>query len=141
MTDKALRALSRSKIALLTTYKRDGTAVSTPVSVVVDRDGDVAYIRTYDHTGKAKRLRRNPTVLAAPATFRGRPLGPVIHGVAQILDGDAAAQASRKISRHAPLLEGLVVPLTARLRKYTMLHYAVTAPISSAGNGPGTCPL
>lgn len=129
MADNALHVLSRSKIALLTTYKRDGTAVSTPVSVVVDRDGEVAYIRTYGHTGKAKRLRRNTTVLAAPATFRGKPIGPAIRCMAQLLHGDAAARASREISRHSPFLEGLVVPLTARLRKYTMLHYAVTAPL------------
>ena len=74
MPDCALHALSRSKIALLTTYKRDGTAVSTPVSVVVDRDGDVAYIRTYSHTGKAKRLRRNPAVLAARRRSGESPL-------------------------------------------------------------------
>ncbi len=61
MTENALQALRRSKIALLTTYKRDGTAVSTPVSIVVDRDAEVAYLRTYSHTGKAKRLRRNAT--------------------------------------------------------------------------------
>lgn len=125
MSDNALHALSRRKIALLTTYKRDGTAVSTPVSVAVEPDGDVAYIRTYSHTGKAKRLRRNNTVLAAPATFRGKPLGPVIRCVAQILQGEAAARASRKISRHSPFLEGLVIPLTAWLRGYTMLHYSV----------------
>jgi hypothetical protein len=118
-----LHALRRSKITLLTTYKRDGTAVSTPVSVVVD--GDVAYIRTYSHTGKAKRLRRNNTVLAAPATFRGKPLGPAIRCTADLLHGDAAARASRRISRHSPFLEGLMVPLTARLRKYSMLHYVV----------------
>ncbi len=123
MPDHTLQALRRSKIALLTTFKRDGSAVSTPVSVVVD--GDVAYIRTYSHTGKAKRLRRDATVLAAPATFRGKPLGPAIRGAARLLHGQAAARASRKISRHSPLLEGLVIPLTARLRGYTVLHYAI----------------
>ena len=122
--DNRLDALTRSKIALLTTYKRDGTAVSTPVSVVVD--GEVAYIRTYSHTGKAKRLRRNNTLLAAPATLRGKPLGPAIRCTAELLHGDAAACASHRISRHSPFLEGLVIPLTAGLRKYTMLHYAVT---------------
>ena len=130
MTDNALCALSRRKIALLTTYRRDGTAISTPVSIVVDRDADVAYLRTYSHTGKAKRLRRNPTVLAAPATIRGKPLGPEIRGVAQLLHGDAAARASRKVSRHSPFLEGLMIPLTARLRGYAMLHYAITAPLN-----------
>jgi hypothetical protein len=127
MPERDLHGMSRSKIALLTTYKRDGTAVSTPVSVVVD--GDVAYIRTYGHTGKAKRLRRNNAVLAAPATFRGKPLGPGVPCTAELLHGDAAARASRKISRHSPFLEGLAIPLTARLRKYTMLHYAVTGSI------------
>jgi hypothetical protein len=138
MSDNPLHALNRSKIALLTTYKRDGTAVSTPVSVVVDRDGTVAYIRTYSHTGKAKRLRRNPAVLAAPATFRGKPLGPAIPCVAQLLEGDAAARASRRMSRHSPVIEGLAVPLTARLRKYTMLHYAITfhSPLRVSAAGP-----
>jgi hypothetical protein len=139
MPERGLLSLSRSKITLLTTYKRDGTAVSTPVSVVVD--GDVAYIRTYSHTGKAKRLRRNSTALAAPATFRGKPLGPGIRCRAELLHGEAAARASRKISRHSPFLEGLAIPLTARLRKYTMLHYAVTESavgLSGAGNSvPG----
>lgn len=123
MPDNSLHALSRRKIALLTTYKRDGTAVSTPVSIVVD--GDVAYIRTYSHTGKAKRLRRNNNVLAAPATFNGKVIGPQIRCVARILDGEAASLASRKISRRSPFLEGLLIPLTARLRRYTMLHYAL----------------
>lgn len=124
MTDNPLRTLGRRKIALLTTYKRDGTAVATPVSIVVD--GTIAYIRTYSHTGKAKRLRRNNTVLAAPSTFKGTPVGPPIRCVARLLDGDTASRASRKVSRHSPLLEGLLIPLTARLRNYTMLHYALT---------------
>lgn len=107
MTDDALHALNRSKIALLTTYKRDDTAVSVVV------DGDVAYFRTYSYTEKAVRLRQYPTVLAAPATFRGKPLGPVNCCAAQLQHGSAAAQASRKISRHSPFWEGLVIPLTA----------------------------
>ncbi len=106
MADDALNTLSRSKIALLTTYKRDGTAVSTPVSIVVDRDGDVAYVRTYSHTGKAKRLRRNTAVLAAPATFRGKPLGPDIRGVAHLLHGDAAGRHHAKYPGTHPFSRG-----------------------------------
>ena len=45
---------------LLTTYRRDGTPVGTPVNIAVD--GDHAYIRTYDRAGKAKRQRHNPNV-------------------------------------------------------------------------------
>ncbi len=35
----------RQKTVLLTTYKRDGTQVGTPVHIAVD--GDHAYVRTY----------------------------------------------------------------------------------------------
>lgn len=73
MSDNPLAALNRSRIALLTTYKRDGTAVSTPVSIVVERDGAVAYIRTYSHAGKAKRLRRNPPCWPRPRHFAASP--------------------------------------------------------------------
>ena len=51
------------RTALLTTYKRDGTAVSTPVTLAVD--GDHAYVRTWDSAWKAKRMRNNPAVLVA----------------------------------------------------------------------------
>jgi len=123
MSISHLRPLGRRKVALLATYRRNGTAVRTPVSIVVD--GDTAYIRTFGHTGKAKRIRRNNDVLVAPATFRGKPLGPEIRANAWLLNGDAARQASRRISRRSPLLEGLIVPLVARLRNYVMLHYAL----------------
>jgi len=42
----------------LTTFRKNGTPVATPVHVVVD--GDVAYFRTWDVAGKAKRLRQTP---------------------------------------------------------------------------------
>ena len=123
MSPDQLQSLGRRKVALLATYRRNGDAVRTPVSIVVE--GDTAYIRTFDHTGKAKRLRRNKEVLVAPATFRGRPLGPEIRATARLLEGAVAHRASRRISRHSPLLEGLIVPLVARLRKYVMVHYAL----------------
>jgi hypothetical protein len=42
----ALVPLKSSKTILLTTYKRDGTAVGTPVSIAFD--GDRAFFRSYD---------------------------------------------------------------------------------------------
>ena len=56
----------------LTTFRRDGRAVPTPVHLVVD--GDAGFFRTWDVAGKAKRLRHTSAVRIAPATFRGRPL-------------------------------------------------------------------
>src|SRR6266545_4115879 len=70
MTD-ALEPLRHSKTILLTTYKRDGTPVATPVSIAFD--GDRAFFRTYHKAGKTKRLRNNPQLEAAPCTLRGHP--------------------------------------------------------------------
>jgi hypothetical protein len=75
----------------LTTFRRDGRAVATPVHLVVD--GDVAFFRTWDVAGKAKRLRHTPAVRIAPATFRGRPLGSAIPAQAQLLDGEQPRSA------------------------------------------------
>jgi len=48
----ALVPLKSSKTILLTTYKRDGTAVGTPVSIAFD--GDRAFFRSYDKAWKTK---------------------------------------------------------------------------------------
>ena len=64
----------KRRTALLSTYKRDGTTVATPVTIAVD--GDRAYVRTWDSAWKAKRMRNNPAVLVAPSTVRGRVTGP-----------------------------------------------------------------
>jgi phytoene dehydrogenase-like protein len=42
----------------LTSYRRGGTPVGTPVHVVAE--GDRAYFRTWDATWKFKRIRNNP---------------------------------------------------------------------------------
>jgi hypothetical protein len=61
--------LGHTKTILLTTYKRDGAPVSSPVSIAFA--GDRAFFRSYDGAWKTKRLRNNPRVEAAPATLRG----------------------------------------------------------------------
>ncbi len=49
-------ALSASKYMLLTTFRRDGRPVATPVHVVAE--ADKVFFRTWDVSGKAKRLRQ-----------------------------------------------------------------------------------
>ena len=61
---------------LLTTYKRDGTPIGTPVNIAVD--GNRAFVRTFDTAWKLKRIHNNPEVEIAPSTWRGRPTGPAI---------------------------------------------------------------
>ena len=89
----------KRRTALLTTYKRDGTPVATPVTIAVERDH--AYVRTWDSAWKAKRMRNNPAVAVAPATIRGRPRGEAIGARSRLLEGDGG-QARRARDRAPP---------------------------------------
>jgi PPOX class probable F420-dependent enzyme len=121
----AFAPFARQRAVLLTTFRRDSTAVGTPVSIAVE--GDHAFFRTYEQTWKAKRLRRNPAVTIAPSTVRGKPTGPAIHARARLLSGDEATHAARALARKHPLLHGILVPWLHRLCGYTTLHYELTA--------------
>jgi uncharacterized protein len=72
------------KRTLLVTYRRDGTPVPTPVWAA-EADG-LLYVRSERASGKAKRLRRDPRMLIAPCTVRGRPLGAPLEASARVLD-------------------------------------------------------
>lgn len=105
---------------LLTTYKRDGTPVSTPVSIVVE--GDRAFIRTWDTAWKFRRIRNNPEVEIAPSTAGGKPTGPAIRAYARVLTGEESARAGRLLTRKYPILHGFLVPLIHRLRRNRTVH-------------------
>ena len=64
-------ALSDEKYMLLTTFRRDGTPVSTPVWVVPLDGGDVGFW-TSSGSGKAKRLAHTDRVTVQPCDARGR---------------------------------------------------------------------
>lgn len=117
--------LHDTRTALLTTYRRVGTGVSTPVSIAFD--GEHAFFRTWHTAGKAKRLANNPRVEVAPCTFRGRPTGPAIQARAKLLDGDDARKASAALAKRHPVLLGILVPLVHRLMRYRTLHYVISA--------------
>src|ERR1700733_8875173 len=84
------------KYISVTTYKRDGTGVATPVWFV--QEGDRLLFRTGVASGKAKRIRGNPAVLAAACTLRGKLLGQQVSGVARVLSGPAAPGAERLLN-------------------------------------------
>jgi uncharacterized protein len=116
----------RTGTVLLETRRRDGSWVATPVSLVVD--GTRAYFRTYDASGKAKRLRNFPEVRVTPSTLRGRPRGPAVEARARLLHGADAAHARRLLARRFPVMHGLLVPWTHRLKGWTTLHYELQLP-------------
>jgi PPOX class probable F420-dependent enzyme len=120
----ALKPFVGVKTVLLTSYRRDGAGVATPVSIAVGDDH--AFFRTFDKAWKAKRLRRNPNVEIAPSTFRGKQIGPAIHARVRLLKGDEARRARRMLARRHPVLQGLLVPLLHRMMRYQTLHYELT---------------
>jgi PPOX class probable F420-dependent enzyme len=117
--------LSSIRNVVVTTYKRDGTAVPTPVHVVVI--GDHAYFRTWSTAGKAKRLRRNPQVRIAPSTARGKPTGPALTAAARRLEPEEEQPVRQALGKKYPLLQGRLVPLAHKVRHYTTAHYELTA--------------
>jgi hypothetical protein len=109
---------------VVTTYRRDGTAVPTPVNVVVENDH--AYFRTWSTTGKVKRLSRDPRVLIAPSTFRGKPVGPEIAATARLLAPHEEQPVHEALAGKYPILQARLVPLVHRLRHYHTVHYELT---------------
>ena len=73
-----LLALAEKRFILLTTYRRSGEAVSTPVWV--GREGEALVVLTPARSGKVRRLRRDPRVQVQPC---GR-IGKVPAGVEPI---------------------------------------------------------
>jgi PPOX class probable F420-dependent enzyme len=121
-TMPAFEEYRRQRTVLLTTRKRDGTTVGTPVNIALGPDGR-AYFRTWSATGKAKRMRNFPQVWIAPCTARGKATGPAREATALLLSGPEAALAARALAAKYPVLQGLLVPAFHRLTKKTTIHY------------------
>ncbi|SCL38140.1 hypothetical protein GA0074692_4911 [Micromonospora pallida] len=112
MTD--LEDLAAEKYVLLTTYRRDGRAVPTPVWAV--RDGDALALWTVADSGKVKRIRRNPMVTVAPCDVRGHPHGPAVKGSATLC-GPLETRRIRSLLKQKYRLLGRLTLLGSRLRR------------------------
>jgi PPOX class probable F420-dependent enzyme len=105
------------KYVALTTFRRDGTPVSTPVwfvpengSLLVETDGD---------SYKVKRIRRNQDVTVASCNATGRVTGESVSAHATILPADEVPRVERLLHRKYRLDYIFVLPiylLVQRLR-------------------------
>jgi uncharacterized protein len=116
--------LHDERVILLTSFRRDGSPVDTPVNFALG-DGH-AYLRTWASSGKAKRIARNPSVIVAPSTYSGKATGPPIPARARALTSPEAQQAGELIDRKYPILQRRLVPLGHRLRRLTPVIYELT---------------
>lgn len=102
-----LDALGEGKYLSLTTFRKDGTPVATPVWLV--RDGDTLRVITEADSGKAKRLRNSSRVLLAPCDARGRLKGDQVEGVATLQDPAETARTAQLVEKRYGLLGRLLM--------------------------------
>jgi hypothetical protein len=79
-----LAQFENQRFLCLETYRRDGSAVRTPLLFIIHRRR--LYMRTAAHTYKVKRIQNNPKVRVAPSTFRGELKGDWVEGAARVYD-------------------------------------------------------
>jgi uncharacterized protein len=94
-------AIADARYVSFTTFKRDGTAVSTPVWIAELPDGALAFTTGPD-SGKVKRLRRDARVLLRPCDLRGRVAegAEEVAGTAEVVtDGQVLHDVQTVIAR------------------------------------------
>nr|WP_296767292.1 PPOX class F420-dependent oxidoreductase [Rhodococcus sp. (in: high G+C Gram-positive bacteria)] len=99
--------IADGKYVSLTTFKKDGTPVATPLWGA--RDGDRLLVWTTADSWKVKRIKRNAKVTVAPCTARGKVEGDAVEGIADILDAAGTQKARSAISSKYGIIGWLTV--------------------------------
>ncbi|MEV1288416.1 PPOX class F420-dependent oxidoreductase [Micromonospora sp. NPDC049679] len=110
----ALDRLGAEKYVLLTTFRKDGRAVATPVWVV--RDGDALAVWSAADAGKVKRIRNIDAVTLAPCDFRGNQHADPVPAHASISDAAGSAHV-RDLLKQKYGVAGRLTLLGSRLRR------------------------
>lgn len=119
-------ALAGARYLNLESFRRDGTAVRTPLWFAPSADGAVFYVYSVADSFKIKRLRRNPRCRIAACTMRGAVTGPWLEAHATILDGAAVAAGMALLDRrYWPWKQ--MLGLLARLRPAARAVVAIRA--------------
>lgn len=119
--------IARSKHVSLTTYRKDGTAVATPVWQVTH--GGEMFMVSEAKAGKVKRLRNNPRVHVTVCDVRGRiaPGAASADGTARLLDDEGTATARAHLARRFVMSRvGNWFARTLRLQRPPMIGIVVT---------------
>ncbi|MEO8392529.1 MAG: PPOX class F420-dependent oxidoreductase [Chloroflexota bacterium] len=81
----------------LTTFRKNGDPVATPVWFA--QDGDKLYIMTATNSGKVRRIHHNAQVEVAPCALNGDLLGATLEAMALIVPDDQKSRANRPLIR------------------------------------------
>lgn len=119
--------IGHSKYVSLTTYRKDGTGVATPVWHVVH--GAELLVISEARAWKVKRIRNNSHVVVTVCDFRGRitPGAPSAEGTARLLgEADTAAGRALLARKYVTSRVGNWFAKILRLRRPEMIGIAVT---------------
>ena len=125
-----LAVLDGHKFANLTTLRKNGQEVTTPVWFV--KDGENIDVVTTQSTGKVKRLHNNPAARIGPSNQRGKPLGAQIAVVGRLLGESENAPVLQALNAKYGLMKR-VIDLMLKLRG--MLNQRVYLEFKVAGEG------
>jgi uncharacterized protein len=90
-------SISGQKYISVTTFRKSGEAVATPVWFA-EENGKL-YFMTRGDSVKVKRMRNNPQVRIAACTIRGKVTGPEFSGTARILPQEAWPAARKAVNK------------------------------------------
>ncbi len=112
--------ISAAKYVSITTYRRSGEAVSSPVWIAPLPDGSAGFTTGLD-SGKIKRIRNNPEVALSVCSLRGNVAAgaEVVIATATVLTGDdVAAVQSAIIKKYGVLGRAIAIgeQISARFR-------------------------
>jgi len=99
----------------LTSFKRDGTGVATPVWFVID-DGRLL-VKTGRESFKVKRIRTNPAVMIAPCSASGRLRGEPVPAQAEVLPPGQPDPVERLMARKYRIDRVLILPIYRALQR------------------------
>jgi uncharacterized protein len=119
----SLAALKRQQFINLTSFRKSGAAVTTPVWFAL-ADGKI-YGTSQPQTGKVKRIRNNPRVTCAPCNYAGKPLGETFAGKARLLPPEEFHLADSALRRKYGLQYILLVGMM-KLRGAKEMFWEVT---------------
>ena len=113
--DAELTALTEEPFVSLTTFRRNGEGVATPVWSA--REGDALVVTTVDGSGKVKRIRNNPEITLQACERRGqlKPGAPVFTGRAEVVTDDLGVQRGTTAILKAYGLQAKLLLLVERL--------------------------
>jgi uncharacterized protein len=90
-----LKALFPGRYLSVTSFKRDGTGIATPVWFV--SDGTRLFAFTDLHSAKVRRVRRNPDVLVAPCRVDGKLRSKRVSARVEVLTGTPELERVQKL--------------------------------------------